>query len=258
MIVSALLKPEPSGVPAGKRWRSVGVFTILAMVVMAIVRLWGAAGLVTHAGDIATTVAYPSLTAFLADLLAAAVVAFIFSGVHSPRQGVWDLLHSLDPRSRPIRWYWWVIAVGLYPAIITLGTTISAGLGMPAPAPKATSPGYWLVLDALIMLPYFLFAGGGLEEPGWRGFVLPMLQRRYGPMRSSLILAVIWAFWHWPMLQVGLWGMVVYLLLYVTPAAILFTAVFNRTGGSLPIVILLHPSTSLNNTCRHPCSYRAC
>jgi membrane protease YdiL (CAAX protease family) len=76
-----------------------------------------------------------------------------------------------------------------------------------------------------------------------------VLQKRYSPLRSSLILAVIWAFWHWPLFwfeyQVGPLGMVFYLLLDVTPLAILFTAVFNRTGGSLPIAILLHASINI-------------
>ena len=244
-IVSIILRPEPSSVLARTHWRLFAILGGLALMVMAVVRLWVAAGLVAHAGDIAATVAYPSPTAFLVDVLAASVVAFIFSGVYSPRQGIRDLLHSLDPRAHPIRWYWWAIAVGLYPVIILLGTAIAAGLGLPEPAPKATGPWYSLVLDPLILFPYFLFAGGGLEEPGWRGFALPLLQKRYGPLRSSLILAVIWALWHWPMLQAGPLNMAIYLLLYVAPLTILFTAAFNWTVGSLPIVILLHTSINL-------------
>jgi membrane protease YdiL (CAAX protease family) len=244
-IVSIILTPEPSSVLDRTRWRLFAILGGLALMVMAVVRLWGTAGLLAHAGDIATTVAYPSLIAFLVDVLAATVVAFIFSGVCSPWQGVRDLLHSLDPRAQPIRWYWWAIAVGLYPVIILLGTAIAAGLGLPEPAPKATGPWYSLVLDPLILFPYFLFAGGGLEEPGWRGFALPLLQKRYGPLRSSLILAVIWALWHWPMLQGGPLNMAIYLLLYVAPLTILLTAVFNWTVGSLPIVILLHTSINL-------------
>jgi uncharacterized protein len=97
------------------------------------------------------------------------------------------------------------------------------------------------------MFPYFIIAGGGLEEPGWRGFALPLLQNRHSPLRSSLILAVIWAFWHLPMLQYDLLSMIFYLLLTVAPLAIFFTAVFNRTGGSLPIAILLHVSINLTD-----------
>lgn len=249
MIVSAILRPEPSGVPAGKRWRSFGITGILALAVMAVMRLWFAAGLVTVAGIDATAV-YPNPTAFLADVLAAVVVAFILSGVHSPRQGVRDLLRTLDPRRHPVRWYWWAIAVGLYPAIVALGNAICAGLGLPRPAPIASGPWYGLALNGLILSVYYLFGGGGLEEPGWRGFALPTLQKRYSPLVSSLIVAVMWAFWHWHYfwfgeLPGGPLGMVFYLLLEIAPFAILFTAVFNRTGGSLPIAIVLHAAINI-------------
>jgi membrane protease YdiL (CAAX protease family) len=245
MIVSALLRPEPSGIPAGKRWRLFGIISILALAIMAALRLWLAVGLVTVSGRGATVVAYPTPMAFLMDILGAAVVAFVLSGVLSPRQGVRDLLHSLDPRSQPVRWYWWVFAVGFYPLVYALGNAISAAVGLPVTAPKATGLGYWVALDAFIMSLYGLVGGGGLEEPGWRGFALPLLQKRYSPLRSSLILAVIWAFWHWPMLRSGPLEMAYYLLLVVAPLAIVFTAVFNRTGGSLLIVILLHISINI-------------
>jgi membrane protease YdiL (CAAX protease family) len=245
MIVSSILRPEPSGVSMGKRWRWFALIAILALAAMAVLRLWLAAGLITVAGRGTTAVAYPTLTALLLDIVAATVVAFVLSGVHSPRQGVRELLHSLDVRGQPVRWYWWAIAVGFYPLVIVLGNAITAGVGLPQPAPNATGLWYWLVLDALIMSLYGLFGGGGLEEPGWRGFALPWLQKRYSPLLASLILAVIWAFWHWPLLQVGPLDMVLYLVLEVAPLAILFTAVFNRSGGSLPIVMLLHVSINM-------------
>jgi hypothetical protein len=86
VIVSALVKPEPSGVPVDKHWRSFGMIGLLALAVMSIVRLCAAAGLVTLADTVANPVAYPGFPAFLGDGLAAAVVAFIFSGVHSTRK----------------------------------------------------------------------------------------------------------------------------------------------------------------------------
>src|SRR5688572_13831897 len=44
-----------------------------------------------------------------------------------------------------------------------------------------------------------LFIGLG-EEPGWRGFALPQLQRKYSPLIASLILAPIWTLWHLPLI----------------------------------------------------------
>jgi membrane protease YdiL (CAAX protease family) len=251
MIVSALLRPELSGVPAGKRWRLFGVIGILTLALMAVRRLWITQEWITVAGKVTTTAAYPSLLALLMDIAAAAVVAFLLSGVCASRQGVDALLHSLDPRRQPVRWYWWAIAVGLYPLIVLLGNAISAGFGLGETAPKAAGLWYWLALDVLLTYLVMLFQGGGLEEPGWRGFALPFLQKRYSPLRSSLILAVLWTIWHWPLflfdgLPAGPLDMAFYLLLVVAPLAVLFTAVFNRTGGSLPIAILLHVSINLS------------
>lgn len=247
MIVSAVLRPELSGVMASKRWRIFGLLGILVLAVMAAVRLWKGAGLIKVSGSPAMLVPYPTLTAFLVDVITAAVVAFVFSGVYSSRQGVRDLLHTLDPRTKQAHWYWWILAVGLYPAIFALGDLISTSVELPIPATNTTGPWQWLVLDAIIMFPYFVFGGGGLEEVGWRGFALTRLQKHYSPLRSSLILAVLWAFWHWPFLKGEPLNVIVYLFMIVAPLTVLFTAAYNRTGGSLPIVILLHVSINLTD-----------
>ncbi len=252
MIMSAFRSSEPSGVPAGKRWRLFGMTGIIVLAVLVIRRQWITAELISVVGRTSGTVAYPTLTSFLADVLAAVVVAFFLSGIHSPRLGVCNILRSLNPRYQPARWYWFVIAVGLYPIVILLGNAISAMLGLPVPAPRATGLWYWLALDALIMFLFVMLCGGGLEEPGWRGFALPLLQMRYNPLRASLILAVMWTFWHWPLFWFGYseggpLG-VFFFLFGVAPITLLFTAVFNRTSGSLPIVILLHTSINITGT----------
>ncbi len=247
MIVSSILRPEPSGIQPGKRWRLFAIVCLLALALMTSLRLWLATGLITVANRGATAVAYPAATAFPLDVVAAAVVGYVFSGVLSRRQGVRDLLQSLDPRRLPVRWYWWIVAIAFYPVFYALGSIISTAIGLPVSAPQATGLWYWLVLDAAVMSLYGLVGGGGLEEPGWRGFALPWLQKRYSPLGSSLILAVVWGLWHWPMFWLGLYGggplgVFGMMLIGAPPIAVLFTAVFNRSGGSLLVAILLHAS----------------
>ena len=53
---------------------------------------------------------------------------------------------------------------------------------------------------ALLALPMLLagIIGGGMEEPGWRGFLQPALEQKFPFVVATLILGVIWAIWHIP------------------------------------------------------------
>ena len=137
LIVSAVRRPESSGVPAGRRLRLFCITGLLIMVLLVVRRLWFAQALVSIVGRPNRLLAYRGIMAFLADLLAAGVLALFFSGVDSPLQGVRDYLRSLDPRRQPVRWYWCLAAAGLYPAIVLLGNLIWSAFGLPLPAPQA-------------------------------------------------------------------------------------------------------------------------
>ncbi len=55
-------------------------------------------------------------------------------------------------------------------------------------------PLYYVIL----IIPEMII-GGGLEEIGWRGYLLPQLLEKFSPFISTLILGCIWAIWHLPM-----------------------------------------------------------
>jgi membrane protease YdiL (CAAX protease family) len=58
-------------------------------------------------------------------------------------------------------------------------------------------------LPNIYVFPLFLlqmiFLGGGQEEIGWRGFILPILEKRFGLSIGSFVMGVIWALWHLPL-----------------------------------------------------------
>ena len=101
----------------------------------------------------------------------------------------------------------------------------------------------------LSLFVYVFFLGGPLgEEPGWRGFALPRLQRRHGPLVGSLILGPIWAFWHLPLFWAPAWNLpptvlnIVLFVIAATAFTMVMTWVFNNTKGSLFIAVLVHTS----------------
>jgi membrane protease YdiL (CAAX protease family) len=128
----------------------------------------------------------------------------------------------------PFRYY--LYALGLPPLLYGLVDVTLALLGYDIDLSLLAqrAPAY------LATLVFVAVLGGGLEEPGWRGFALPHLQRRYTPMVATLILGFVWGMWHVPLY--GPLGFVVPMVL-----AFFYTWLYNRTGSVL-LCILLHAS----------------
>ncbi len=85
------------------------------------------------------------------------------------------------------------------------------------------------------------FLGGGLgEELGWRGFMLPTLQSRMGPLNASLVIGLCHGAWHLP----AYGGGVVLLTVFTVSGAFVFTWMYNRTGGNLLLPALMHATAN--------------
>jgi CAAX protease family protein len=134
-------------------------------------------------------------------------------------------------------WYFAAAFLLLGPLAVAL---IYIAMGNP---PAGLTPG--VSISALLGITFFQFISGPLaEEGGWRGFALPRLEAKYNALVSSLILGVIWTFWHLPLFylpgqaQMNI-PMPIYLMLVVT-MAIYLTWLYNNTRGSLIITTLAH------------------
>lgn len=89
-----------------------------------------------------------------------------------------------------------------------------------------------------------LFVGLG-EEPSWRGYLLPELQRTNSPAKASLIIAPIWALWHLPLLGHEFsWPVVPPFLVSVLGATLVLTWLYNRSRGSVLLTMLMHATVN--------------
>ncbi len=87
------------------------------------------------------------------------------------------------------------------------------------------------------------------EEPGWRGFALPRLQKDFGPVLGTLILGTLHGIWHLPALFTPLlgpfsWDGFLTFVLTAAAGTFIYTWVFNNTRGSVWIAMLLHASSN--------------
>ncbi len=135
---------------------------------------------------------------------------------------------------------WWLVLLVGIPAVYLAGAALTGGLAATFPF----SPWY-LVLPAL--LPMLLI--GPMEEIGWRGVALPLLQRRFAPLWSALILGVTMAVWHTPSFLMSgtkqsAWEYWPFFFGLIAVGVIL-TAMFNASRGSLLVAFLFH--AQLNN-----------
>lgn len=93
------------------------------------------------------------------------------------------------------------------------------------------------------LLAILILEGPLGEELGWRGFVLPTLQKKYTPLLSGIIVGVIWTCWHIPMFLLHIEGydnFTIYLLQTIFLSIIIYTWIYNCVRESLLIPILYH------------------
>ena len=174
----------------------------------------------------------PSPIIAFGPFLAAILVLALTTG----KGGVVTLLRRMVRwRVRPV---WYAVAL-LLPVAISGGAALLNVVVLGASAPSPAELGAWSgLVPTFFLLLLVPGTGGAWEEPGWRGYALPKLQGGHSALLASLILGVVWAFWHLPLMVIGQ----IHLsdAVYIVAWTVVLTWVFNNTNGSVLIAMLMH------------------
>jgi uncharacterized protein len=180
----------------------------------------------------------PALLGGFCPLLAAIVAARAEGG-----GALRALFASLRPRARHLAWY--AAALLAFPVVHVLGEAAYR-------AATGEAAGAWLYLPTqpqhlagLVMMPL-------IEEPGWRGFAMPRLAERYGWLKASSIVGVLWAAWHALMFVLQGFDAPAFALgmIMIAAGSVVFGWLFERTSGSLLVAVIAHAGVHLDNPTR--------
>lgn len=217
----------------------IGEHPIMAFVLIAFLHSWTAWAVVLFVGgkpgvDVFSTVFW------LAGGFGPPVAGLIVTGVDAGRTGMRELLGQLLRWNVPWRYYGIAILLPGFFVVAVVGIDFAVrGVWTPPPDREVLGLlGLVFVINTLVT--------GGPEEIGWRGFMLPLLQRRLSALTASLVLGSVWMIWHAPLfLLPGTtqldWPIVAYVTMGLA-STIVFTWLYNTTGGGLLFVVLLHGS----------------
>ena len=215
---------------------------VLAFFVLAFALSWAYWGLVL--GVLGRT----TLAWFVPGAFGPPLAAIVVTRVVDGREGLraflrrW-VLWRVQPR-------WYVLALVGFPLLgLVVGWPFRDG------SERFAESGLALVVIYLATWSFLVVLGGGQEEPGWRGFALPRMQERMGPLAASVLLGLLWGLWHLPVfLFVPGYNsagpdpasIAVTALMFTAVGAVgqslLLTWLFNNTRGSVLLAVLAHGS----------------
>jgi membrane protease YdiL (CAAX protease family) len=184
---------------------------------------------------------------YLLHVFGPAIAAVLITSIATGKAGLRELRQRIRQVRAPSKWYLFIL-LGI-PALVMLGLIVQPGA-------ISSFNGFTTGLLAGYPLAFAaVFFGVGLgEEPGWRGFALPRMQKQYGPLWGTLLLGVLWSCWHLPDFLTASkgggegTGWVTFLTnfpiftLAVVSLSVIMTWLYNRTQGSLFFAILAHAS----------------
>ncbi len=163
-----------------------------------------------------------------------AVAAFTLVLRRAGTGGLRRFLGRLSPRG--VAPAWWALAFLALPLVKILSAILN---GTPCNELLVLQP-----LGEVLLVTAFMLVLGPVEEFGWRGVMLPLLQRVLAPVWAGLLVGFAWAIWHIPAFFLGgtphtAWALAPFVI-GVTAVGVVMAVVYNRTRGNLLLPIVIH------------------
>jgi membrane protease YdiL (CAAX protease family) len=171
---------------------------------------------------------------FFLAVYAPAIAAIVIVAYHSGRSGLRRYL------SRLLLWRcspaWYIFLMLGIPLLFIGGAAIKGNL-LAEPLPFSS-------FKALLMALILMAIKGPIEEFGWRGFALPLIQRKFAPIWAGLMVGIIWGVWHFPAFLLSgtpqsAWSFTPFFIGSVA-ASVIMTPLFNASHGSILLPALFH------------------
>ena len=171
---------------------------------------------------------------FFLSVYAPAIAAFTIILYKSGIRGLKSFLSRLLIWRSSFLWYMFLI-LGI-PLIFIAGSLVKGNL--------FTEPFPFSTVSAFLFATFFAIIKGPVEEFGWRGMALPLLQRKFAPIWAGLILGIFWGVWHLPAFlmsgtQQSEWSFAPFFIGCVA-LSIIVTPLFNKSNGSILLTAFFH------------------
>jgi len=138
-----------------------------------------------------------------------------------------------------VSWVWYALAVGVPLFVHLVSISVNAALGASAPSLTLLTPWYGLPL-AIALHIISPFGGPLMEEPSFRGFAQPELQKGRSRLAATAIMAVMITGWHTPLFFMPVFEAPPIGFLTTLAVTFWYAWLFNHASGSVLLTLIAH------------------
>jgi membrane protease YdiL (CAAX protease family) len=165
--------------------------------------------------------------------LAPALAAFIVVGITGGKAGIFGLLQKVSVKKSSIKW-------GLVAVVIPVMCCVIAYIGLTLTEfGQCTMPTFTRSIGIYAICFLATLFGSYGEEIGWRGFMLPQLNKKHSLFISSVIVGMAWGLWHINIMRFGLFTYCLFIL-SLTCNSLLISWLCSKTKNNIFVAIVFH------------------